>query len=455
MRAPLFMLPLAAAALLRAQPSSISPAQAVQSALQHYPAVRVSQEQIQAAAAGITLARTAYLPRIDTLGQVNRATRNNVFGLLLPQSVIPSISGPVLNENNFGTVWGSALGALVTWEPFDFGLRRANIGVAEAARAQSEATLRRTRFDIAVAAADAYLTLAAAQETVRAAQAGVDRAQTVAQTIGALVDAQLRPGADRSRAEAELAAARTQFIQADSAVDIARATLAEFVGSAPAQIAIAAPALLTLPPERAAAPLDPTANPRMAEQAATIDEARAQLRVLQRTYFPRFFAQASVYSRGTGAELTGVRLGGANGLAPTTGNAAAGFSVTFPVFDLPSIRAREAAQSATIRAQSARADQIAVELKAQWNRAVATYAGARRIAANTPIQVKAARDATDQATARYRVGLGNIDEVAEAQRLLTQAEIDDALARLNVWRALLSIATATGNLDPFLAEVSR
>ena len=112
MRAPLFMLPLAAAALLRAQPSSISPAQAVQSALQHYPAVRVSQEQIQAAAAGITLARTAYLPRIDTLGQVNRATRNNVFGLLLPQSVIPSISGPVLNENNFGTVWGSALGAL-------------------------------------------------------------------------------------------------------------------------------------------------------------------------------------------------------------------------------------------------------------------------------------------------------------------------------------------------------
>jgi outer membrane protein TolC len=153
--------------------------------------------------------------------------------------------------------------------------------------------------------------------------------------------------------------------------------------------------------------------------------------------------------------MDGVRLGGANGLAPTTANAAAGFSVTFPIFDFASIRSREAVQSANIRAQTARADQIAVELRAQWNRAAAAYAGARRIAANTPIQVKAARDASDQATARYRAGLGNIDEVAEAQRLLTQSEIDDALARLNVWRGLLSIAAATGNLDPFLAEVSR
>src|SRR5215475_6737520 len=164
--------------------SGLTLPQAVEDAEKNYPSIRVSQEAINAAAAGIKLARTAYLPRVDALAQVNRATRNNIFGLLLPQSVIPPISGPVLGTNNAGSVWGSALGGLVTWEPFDFGLRRANVGVAEAARAQSEATLNRTRFDVAVSAADAYLTLAAAQETVRAAQAGVDRAQTVAQTIG-------------------------------------------------------------------------------------------------------------------------------------------------------------------------------------------------------------------------------------------------------------------------------
>lgn len=137
--------------------------QAVERASKNYPSVRVSQEQINAAAAGIRLARTAYLPRVDGVAQVNRATRNNVFGMLLPQNVIPSISGPVLGTNNFGSAWGSAIGGLVSWEPFDFGLRQASVSAAETARTQSEATLRRTEFEVATATADSYLTLAAAQ----------------------------------------------------------------------------------------------------------------------------------------------------------------------------------------------------------------------------------------------------------------------------------------------------
>src|SRR5215831_14697467 len=198
----------------QAQQSPATPlniGQAIDNALRNYPAVTVSQEQVNAAAAGIDLARTAYLPRVDSLAQVNRATRNNVFGLLFPQAVLPSMSGPALGTSNFGTVWGSAVGTLVTWEPFDFGLRQASVTAARAVKTHSEAALSRTQFDIAAATADAYLTLAAAQETVRAAQAGVDRAEVLVRTVRAQVDAQLRPGADASRAEAELAAARTQL----------------------------------------------------------------------------------------------------------------------------------------------------------------------------------------------------------------------------------------------------
>ena len=77
------------------------------------------------------------------------------------------------------------------------------------------------------------------------------------------------------------------------------------------------------------------------------------------------------------------------------------------------------------------------------------------MAANTPIQVSAARAATQQATARYQSGLDNIDAVAEAQRLLTQSEIDDALARLGVWRGLLGVAVAAGDVQPFVAEASQ
>ena len=87
----------------------------------------------------------------------------------------------------------------------------------------------------------------------------------------------------------------------------------------------------------------------------------------------------------------------------------------------------------------------------RWRR----WTARERIAANTPVQVSAARAATQQATARYQAGLGTIDEVAEAQRLLTQAEIDDALARLSVWRGLLGVAAAAGDIQPFLAEASQ
>jgi outer membrane protein len=445
---------LAMAATSFAQPT-LTLSQAVENSLKNYPSIRVSQEQTNAAAAAIQLARTAYLPRVDALAQVNRATRNNVFGLLLPQSVIPSMSGPVIGSNNFGSVWGSAIGGLVTWEPFDFGLRGANVAVAGAARAQSEAAVKRTQFEVAVAAVDAYLTLVAAQETVRAAQAGVDRADVVVKTITAQVNAQLRPGADQSRAEAEVAAARTQLIQAQQAIDVSRATLSQFVGTDPSQIAVVTGSLVQLPPEQAPASPNTAANPMMVEQNAAVEQARAQLRALERSYFPRFYLQGSVYSRGTGAETNGDRLGGLNGLGPNFQNYALGFSVTFPIFDLPSLRAREAAQSATIRSQAARSEQIAVDLRAQWNRALATLNGARRIAANTPVQVSAARAAVQQATARYQAGLGNIDEVAEAQRLLTQAEIDDVLARLSVWRGLLGIATAAGDIQPFVAEASQ
>jgi outer membrane protein TolC len=428
----------------------MSVSQAVASAVQNYPAISVSQEQVNAAAAAIDLARTAYLPRVDTLAQVNRATRNNLFGLLLPQGVIPSISGPVIGTNNLGSVWGSAVGALVTWEPFDFGLRRASVSAATASKDHGEATLKRTQFDVSVATADAYLTLVAAQETVRAAQAGVDREQVLARAVRAQADAQLRPGADASRADAELALARTQLAQAQQAEQVARAVLSQFVGVPPQQITVATPKLLQLPPEQSLSAFDASQNPVAAEQNALVGQRKAELEILEKSYVPRFFAQGSAYARGTGALIDGTRLGGANGLAPDTQNYAVGFTATFPVFDLPSIHAREANQSATIRAETAKYQQITTDLTARWNAAVAALDGARKIAANTPVQVTASAAANQQATARYQAALGTIVEVADAQRLLTQAEIDDALARLGVWRALLSVAAATGDIQPFL-----
>lgn len=444
----LFLLLSGCAAFAQQQPLTL--ADAVSLATTRYPSVRVSQEQLAAAAAAITLARTAYLPRADALGQINRATRNNVFGLLLPQAALPSISGPVLGTNNLTNVWGSAAGFLVSWEPFDFGLREANVGVGEATRKRAEAALRRTRFEVGALAADAYLTMLAAEETVKAAQAGVDRARAIEQAIGAVVRAELRPGADLSRSQAERAFAETQLIQARQAVEIARATLSQLTGGPVTQIAgwPHSTQPQTTSPQIAN-------HPRTLEQSAAIDEVKAREKALDRTYYPKFNLQGSAYARGSGAHVDGSTGGPFSGFGPDTQNWALGFTVTFPLFDLPAIKAKKQIEAHNERTEAARRDQVIEELKGQLARAQAALNGARLVAQNTPVQLKAARDAEQQATARYRAGLSTVIEVADAQRLLTQAEIDDALARLNIGRAELAVAAAAGDIEPFVAGTRR
>jgi len=447
----------AAMGTLAAQPapsSDLTVGEAVEAALKNYPSIRVTQEQMNAAAARIRLAQTAYLPRIDGLAQVNRATRNTFYGLLLPQSVIPGVDG--VAANNLGSVWDSALGVLVAWQPFDFGLRRANVAAATAARDQAQASMNRTRYEVSVATADAFLTVVAAQQTAEAARAAVDSWQILLKSIHALTAAQLRSGADESRVQAELAAAETQLAQGEEAIEIARSNVAQFVGLDPAQLNLSPGKLADqAPPDRPEPPLEIGANPLATEQNAAIAQQQSQLNALERTYYPQFLVQGLAAARGSGVLTDGARLGGLNGLAPTTQNYGIGLTVTFPVMDKFAIREQQAIEFANIRGGQAQYQVIAANLRAQFHAALATLTGARRVAANTPIEVSSARTALGQATARYQSGLAPIDEVAQAQRLLVEAQIDDALARLNVWRALLQIAAARGDLQPFLAEASQ
>ncbi len=438
---------------------SLSPAfaqltleQVVQDVSTRYPAVRASMEEVAAATAAIDVARTAYLPHADVGIQLNRATHNNVFGMILPQAgVFPSISGPVLRTNSLESVWGTAVGTTVQWEPFDFGLRRANVEAARATKDRAAAEVGVTRLDATAAAADAFLTLLAAQQTVKAAQAGVERARILKDVVGALVNSELRPGADLSRTQAELAMAETQLIQAEQAVAIGRAALGQVLGVPPSQVSVQAGKLLDLPAESLLpADHEAAAHPAALAQKEAVAEAQAREKVLDRSWAPRFNLEGTVYARGTGVQPDGSTGGAASGLGPNIQNWGIGFTVTFPLFDLPAIKARKQVERYREREQQARYDQVVQDVTGATERARAALAGARRVAANIPVQVEAARASEQQATARYRAGLGNLVEVAEAQRLRTQAEIDDSLARLAIWRALLSLAAAEGDVSGFV-----
>lgn len=443
---------------LPAQSSEISIVSVVQDAERDYPLIHVTQEELNASIANIQLARTAYLPRVDGIAQFNRATRNNVFGTLLPQNVIPQMSGPVIGSNNGGSVWGSATGLLVNWQPFDFGLRHASVQAAMAARDKAEAATQRTQLEVSTAAADAYLTVLAAMQTKKAAQAAVESWETLRQSVHALASAQLRAGADESRIDAEKALAKTQLALADEAVEMSKATLAKFLlkpvatntelGST--QMGTELPSI-----KDEGSPFVSSVNPIMAEQHAAIAQSAAQLNATEHSWVPQFNLEASAYARGTGAETNGQRLDGANGLAPNVGNYAVGLNITFPFMDYASIHAREASQAATLRAAKANEQLTDRNLQEQFAQASTALRTARAVAENTPIELTAAQTSSAQANARYKAGLSPIDDVAQAERLLVEAEIDDSIARLNVWRAFLLLQSVRGDLQPFLQAASQ
>src|SRR6516225_9300807 len=283
--------------------------EAVAFALKNYPAVRASLERVRAAEAGVGVARTSYLPRTAILWQTNRATDNNITGLVISNSVIAPITGPVPLSPSNQSAWGSAGGLLFSWEPLDFGYRGAKVDAARAAQSRVSAEASLTRLDVSVATVNAFLTLLAAEQTARAAQADVDRRETFAKSVHVLVDNQLRAGADASRADAELARARVNLARAQQQQATSRAQLADILGIANATVEVRESTLLSNSPAASPPPTPVSTNPIAEAQHARIQESQSLVHALDRSYYPKFYLQSVVMGRGSGVDPAGKFLG--------------------------------------------------------------------------------------------------------------------------------------------------
>jgi outer membrane protein TolC len=432
-----------------AQPLTLE--NAIDYASAHYPAVHAALEQVNSARSSVALARTSYLPQLNPIYQANRATQNQLAGIFFPSPIAPSIEGPV-QPYSATTFWNTQGGALLSWEPFDFGLRRATVGQARSAEQKSNADVELTRLQVASATGSYFVNSVSGQQAVVAAQANVRRWEVFDHTVRVLVEQELRPGVDASRADAELAAARTQLFLAQAAEQQARALLASLLGAGPGAIQIEPSPLLTSPPNDSLPATPASAHPLARDQQASVEQLRAQQHVLERTDYPRLFLASEVFARGSGANPNGTPAGGLTGLGLSRGNWVAGISLVFPnLFDFSALRDQKRMAQAQERSQEAKYDQTLQDVSGQIAAAQAGLAAALQVAKNTPIELEAARQAETQARARYQSGLTNLVEVADAEGLLAQAERDDALARIGVWRALFNVAVAQGNLEPFLA----
>ena len=424
---------------------------AVDLALQNYPAIRASRAHAAAAGANIDLAQNAYLPRMELTWQQTRGTRNNILGAYFSQPGIPPISGPVLGSSSFTeSAWGSGGGLLASWDIFDFGQRKAGVEMATRVTGEAKAKTGLTRLDVAVAAGDAFLRVVAEDQAVRAAQANVERLEIFSRAVHVLVDNQLRPGADASRTDAELAAARNVFIQAKQSAALTRVALSDALGQAVQPVAIeVGPLLEPVPSLAGTVDADLSTHPLALVQRASIELIRARQLVIDRSIFPRLTWETAVFGRGSGAGADG-GLDNGRGLAPDTANWLTGLMISFVPTDIFNVRARRRQESDNLAAEQTRYDQTLQTLTTQEASAQILVASTRELAENTPRQLEAARETELRVRKRYEAELTTITEVADALRLLAQAEVDDALARLGVWRAHLAVSKARGDLTPFL-----
>jgi outer membrane protein TolC len=325
------------------------------------------------------------------------------------------------------------------------------MGQARSAEDKMSADLAVTRLQVASAVANYFLSALAAEQALMAAQANVDRRQVFNKSVHTLVDSELRPGAEASRADAQLALAKTRLYQAQEAEQVASATLAALMGMAGAEIKLDTARLLNPPPADSLPSLAPANNPLARDQMAIVRQTEAQEKALSRADYPRLFLQAEAFGRGSGVPNGGVIVGDANGLAPARGNWLAGITITFPnVFDWKTLGAEKQMAKADERSQQAAYDKAIQDLTGQAQAALAQLRTAQLVAQQTPIELAAARASETQSRARYDASLATIVEVAEAEGLLAQAEFDDAEARINLWRGLFGLAYAQGDLQPFL-----
>ncbi len=428
--------------------------EAVQTAIRNFPTVKTARFKLRAAQADVTLAKTAYLPNLDLMLQEMVATNNVIAGTILPQTidVIPIQTGQERHGSTFRSRFTSNQGANFNWLLYDFGLRRANVEVAKAQTRVEQGDVRLTELDVAYAAADNYLTTVEAEQTIRAAKATLDRMKAAHLVVHTLVNTGLRPGVDAARADYEVSQAKIGLIQAERGAELSRVDLAERMGIAGSPVAVVADPLVRRPPVRYFGQSDFDAHPLAILRAAIVRREAAKVHSIDREWYPHIWLNSAMWGRGSGFGGGGNRAAG--GVLPQSANFAVGLTASFPVLDVFEIKARKKRAMWMERAEKANFD-LAIQILEQKDaRARVLLTEAKRIADETPTLVRAARENQIKTLERYKVGLTNIVSVAEAERLLAKAQVEDAIAQVEVWRAILAMGYVQGSLRPFLTLVA-
>jgi outer membrane protein TolC len=182
----------------------------IQTAWAENPEILAAEQVVQKARAGVTAAKSAYLPDITAYARHSY------------QDGVPFL------VRNFGT-----FGVNLNWEVFDFGKRRAAVREREAQLSQAEENLRRLKEEVAVAIERSYNKVERTRNLVQVANQVVK----LRQESERLAQNQLTQGvilvSERRQATAATSKSEADYLQASLGYLLAWAELEQAVGRTP------------------------------------------------------------------------------------------------------------------------------------------------------------------------------------------------------------------------------
>lgn len=412
-------------------------AEAVSRALCQNPKTREAWANVKVQAAGVGVARSAYLPTVSANWQgVRDDSVTNVTG------------HPDLSSANRSTIRSESVSA--NWVLWDFGSRRAALDNATellaAARANQDATLQET---FATVAKD-YYAAQAAQGSFAAARETEQTSRESAAAATARVDKGVAPVSDELQAQTAYAQAVFARGKAEGDVQVALGRLAADMDLSPATALVMPPVDEGVTPDRAydesiAELIDEArhTHPAVLAAQAQWEAARARERQVRAGGLPSLSLVAK-YSANNQPATLGLGIP----QFPATGHDwYFGLQINIPLFEGFSrtyqIRQAEAQGEVQRDTVDEVRQQVALDV---WTSYQTLQTGTWNLTSTASL-LDIAQRSFDAAQHRYAAGVGNILELLNAQAALADAR-KQRIQSLTDWRNdRLQLAAKLGRLD--------
>jgi outer membrane protein len=417
---------------------------------EHQPAIHAGLSRIAARMAEATIPSGQWLPTVAVTAQLYGMTANNTTGSYLSTQYmdVPRLGGTASQSQSTASLSpypATLVGAGLLQEVFDFG----RIG-AQRAAADELVTVERhrtseVRLDIDFGVEEAYFSVLAAKAIIVASDQAYERSRVHRDLAKRGVDSGLRSPIELTRAEADLARFDVGRIKARGGLALAQAVLSAAIGAPDPAIdtSAEAPQLSEMPTMAQAVQLVEARDPTLAAALAQLKASEQRTRAIGAEMRPDLSLTATLTGRAGGAPPSSVTqpTPGGGGWLPDVPNWDVGLVLSWPLFDGTISARRDAAKAM----EQVRRDEIDVAREQEVSLVRQAYVKvgvARSALVALENAVVAARANYEQADARFRAGIGNAVELADAEAVRTDAEIQRALGQFELAQARAAFGRA-------------